>query len=409
MKILHLAMHDATGAGRATMRLHQALMQANLDSTVLVTQKSTDIPKTRQPGGKIRLYQKLQQKLMYASMEKSVDQNQYVFSVNVSPSFLTPEIKALNPDLIHLHWIGWEYLPIESLQNFNVPLVWTMHDMWTFTGGCHYSEECTRYRENCGHCPQLKQSREQDLSRWVWKRKSRAWSGLNLTLVAPSQWLANCAQQSSIGRNFPVKVIANGLDTSIYKPMDRQEARKRLNLPLDRKLVLFGAARATSDRRKGYHLLLEALYHLDPNPDTPLELIVFGASQPETETQLPFKTHYLGKFQDDISLSLLYACADVFVLPSLYDNLPNTLLEAIACGTPCVAFEIGGNPDIIQHQINGYLAKPYNTEDLAQGITWVLADEHHHTLATQARAIAETRFTLQHQTQQYLNLYSILI
>jgi glycosyltransferase involved in cell wall biosynthesis len=182
-------------------------------------------------------------------------------------------------------------------------------------------------------------------------------------------------------------------------------------LPQDKQLVLFGALKATSDKRKGFHLLQPALQDLSKSGwQEGLELVIFGSSAPEKPLDLGFKTHYLGTLSDDLSLALVYSAADVFVLPSTQDNLPNTVLEAIACGTPCVAFNIGGMPDMIEHQKNGYLAQPYKIEDLAQGIAWVLENkERHRKLGDRAREKAEQEFTLEIQARRYLSLFTEIL
>ena len=290
------------------------------------------------------------------------------YSVQWLPNIITHKIAQINPDIINLHRICGGYLQIETLAKFNKPIVWTLHDMWAFTGGCHYSQECARYTKSCGSCPQLDSNRDWDLSRWVWQRKAKAWQDLNLTIVTPSQWLAKCARVSSLFQDLPIKVIPNGIDTTKYKPIAQSLARELLNLPQDKQLVLFGAMNATSDRRKGFHFLQPALQYLSQSGwQEKLEIVIFGASEPINPPNLGFKCHYLGRLNDDISLALAYNASDVMIVPSLEDNLPNTVMEAIACGTPCVTFNIGGMPDMIEHQKNGYLAVPFQIEDLAGG------------------------------------------
>ncbi|MGL6338393.1 MAG: glycosyltransferase, partial [Waterburya sp.] len=246
--------------------------------------------------------------------------------------------------------------------------------------------------------------------RWNWQRKAKAWQNLNMTIVTPSNWLAKCAQSSSLFKNLPIKVIGYGINPQIYQPHPTQLARKILNLPQDKKIILFGALNSTQDQRKGFPLLLSALknlQHLESSEQ--IELVIFGASAPVNPIDFGFKTHYIGKFNDDISLSLLYAAADVFVAPSLQDNLPNTVLESIFCGIPCVAFNIGGMPDMIEHQKNGYLAQAFSPEDLAQGIHWVLGDANRYQqLADNSRAKAIAEFNLEQQTQQYLRVFNDL-
>ena len=339
------------------------------------------------------------------------ERNPAIFSPEWLPDSLAAKVERIQPDIINLHWVCGGYLQVESVPKFNKPLVWTLHDMWPFTGGCHYSEECDRYTQSCGSCPQLHSNKESDLSRRVWQRKAKAWKKLNLTLVSPSVWLAKCANSSSLFKDFRVEVIPNGINTQKYKPIIRHWAREILNLPQDKQIVLFGGAGGTGDRWKGFNLLVSALQSLSKSGwKDRIELLVFGSSQPENPVELGFKAHYLGNLADDISLATVYAAADVFVAPSVYDNLPNTVMEAGACGIPSVAFNIGGLPDMIDHCSNGYLAKPYETEDLARGIAWVLEDpDRHQKLCRSARLKVEEKFTLQLQARAYKNLYEEIL
>ena len=419
MKVLHLTMLDSDGAGRAAQRLHQGLNRldnhsyTNLHSQMLVQVKSGDDQATVTTKNRFKIAAnrlKLTERIDQLLLKLYPHRMQTTFSPQWVPGQLWHDIQQCNPDIINLHWIGHGFLPIEFLKKLNKPLVWTLHDMWAFTGGCHYSQTCDRYQAQCGKCPQLNSHSDWDLSRWVWQRKARSWQDLNLTVVTPSVWLKRCAIASSLFKEIPVEVIPNGLDTVVYKPIERQIARSILNLPLDRHLILFGAGYA-SDPRKGFSYLEAALECLSSQQySQPLEAVIFGGSAPETSSSIGLKVHYLGKLRDDTTLALAYAAADVFVVPSLQDNLPNTVMEALACGTPCVAFDIGGMPDMIEHQQNGYLAQPYETDDLAQGIGWVLRDrERHHRLSQRARAKVEEAFTLQHQATQYFLLYQSII
>ncbi|NEO27037.1 MAG: glycosyltransferase, partial [Kamptonema sp. SIO4C4] len=278
-------------------------------------------------------------------------------------------------------------------------------------GGCHYTEGCDRYQESCGQCPQLASQREKDLSHQVWKRKQKAWKNVNLTIVTPSRWMADCVQASSLFRERRVEVIPFCLDTQLYRPIERPIARQLLNLPPDKTLILFGAIAATADRRKGFHLLIEALQRLSQSEQlTNTELVVFGADEPDNPLDLGFKTHYLGSFADDISLALVYSAADVMIVPSLAESFGQTASEALACGTPVVAFNATGLKDIIDHQENGYLATPYEVEDLAQGIAWVLAgEERYQKLSVNAREKVENCFNLELQANAYHALFKDIL
>ena len=338
------------------------------------------------------------------------ERNRGIFSPQWLPDSLAAKVAKIQPDIINLHWVCGGYMQVESVPKFNKPLVWTLHDMWPFTGGCHYSEECDRYTKSCGSCPQLHSSKDSDLSRWVWQRKAQAWKNLNLTLVTPSNWLAQCAKSSSLFKKYPVKVIANGLDPEVYKPLNRRLVRESLNLPQNKQLVLFGAMQGTDDRWKGFPLLVPALQSLSKSGwQDKIELLVFGSSQPENPLDVGFKTHYLGRLEDE-SLAKVYAAADVMVVPSRYEAFGQTASEALACGTPVVAFDVTGLKDIVDRQQNGYLAKPYETEDLARGIAWVLEDpDRHQKLCRSARLKVEEKFTLQVQARAYKNLYEEIL
>jgi glycosyltransferase involved in cell wall biosynthesis len=204
-----------------------------------------------------------------------------------------------------------------------------------------------------------------------------------------------------------IEVIPNGLDTIQYRPIQKSVARSILGLPEDKQLILFGAISATSDPRKGFSLLQSALQNLSQSGwGEQVELVVFGASQPQNLPELGLKSHYLGRLNDDISLSLAYAAGDVFLAPSVQDNLPNTVMESLACGTPCVTFDIGGMPDMIDHQQNGYLAKPFDVDDLARGIVWVLGDDERlRNLGINGREKVEQNYTLEIQANSYMSLY----
>ncbi len=413
MKILHISTKDLEGgAARAAYRLNQGLQQINLDSHMLVQIKVSEDSTVVAP-------QTLREKslAMVGGILDTIPprfyrrDTQISFSTQWLPDVIYSQVTRLEPDLINLHWIHNSHLRIETLAKLNRPIIWTLHDMWPFTGGCHYDQNCGRYVESCGACPQLKSNKNYDLSRWIWQRKSQAWKNIDLTIVTPSNWLAKCASSSSLFRNSRVEVIPNGLDLQRYKPINRQIVRSLLNLPQNKHLVLFGAIKATSDRRKGFHLLNPALQRLCQSGwQNQIELIVIGASESDDQVDLGFKTHYLGKLSDDISLAQVYAAADIFVAPSLQDNLPNTVVEAIACGTPCAAFKIGGMPEIIEHQQNGYLAQPFESQDLARGIAWILENkERHRQLCARARTKAEQEFTQELQARRYDSLYSELV
>ncbi|NJM85827.1 MAG: glycosyltransferase [Hydrococcus sp. RU_2_2] len=406
MKILHLSTSDLDGgAARAAYRLHKGLQNIGATSQMLVRAK-TSVDKT--VIAQKTALTKLGPPASGLPLKFYPKRDRAMFSAQWFPDAIAPQTQQINPDIVHLHWICNGFAQIETLAKLNKPLVWTLHDMWALTGGCHYTQECDRYTNACGSCPQLKSQRDWDLSRWVWQRKVRAWKALNLTIVSPSNWLAQCAKSSSLFKDVRVEVIPHGLDLEKYQPIERQIARKLLNLPQDKQLVLFGTSPGTTgDKRKGFVLLQAALQQLSQAGwQDKLELVVFGGSKPENWLDLGFRTHYLGQFHDDISLALVYASANAIVVPSTQEAFGQTASEALACGTPAIAFAATGLKDVIEHQQDGYLAKPFEVEDLARGIAWVLEDgDRYEKLCFNARARAEREFTLELQARRYLSLY----
>lgn len=408
MNVLHLSTSDVdNGGARAAYRLHQGLRSLGCPSQMLVRAKfSSDPTVTAERSPLTKLAPPLSELPL-----RLYPKQQGMFSPQWFPDVLAAKTAELNPDVINLHWVCNGYLRIETLAQFKQPLVWTMHDMWPFTGGCHYSQDCDRYKTSCGSCPQLQSERSWDLSRWVWQRKAKAWRNANLTIVASSQWMADCVRASSLFRDRRVEVIPCCLDTEKYKPTNRQFARELLNLPQDKQLVLFGAIGGTSDRRKGFHLLQPALQQLSKAGwHDAIELVVFGGSQPEQPIDLGFKSHYIGRLSDDITLALVYSAADVMIVPSIQEAFGQTASESLSCGTPVVAFNATGLKDVVDHKKTGYLATPFGVEDLAKGITWVLEDqERYQKLRFQSREEGLRKFSAELQAHRYLRLYEEIL
>jgi glycosyltransferase involved in cell wall biosynthesis len=395
------------------MRLHQGLRKIGLDSRMLVQSKAGDDPAVVGPQGKIaRGLNQLRPTLDGLPLQFYLNrQDIMLFSPGWLPSRIHHRVAGFRPDVVHFHWICNGFVPVTALHKFTQPLVWTLHDCWPFTGGCHYPLDCRRYQEACGACPQLNSHRHRDLSHRVWNRKARHWPRLNLTVVTPSRWLATTAQSSSLFREARIEIIPYGLDLNRYKPVDRQIARGLLGLPQDQKLILWGALGGARDHRKGFTCLQSALQFLAANGwYDKARLMVFGCSEPSPVPDMGLRADYLGVLHDDISLRLLYAATDVFIAPSIQDNLPNVVMEALACGTPAVAFNIGGMPDLIDHKQNGYLARPFETADLASGLEWILSDDsRHHDLRRAARDKVEKEYELAHIAQRYEALYQEIL
>jgi len=330
------------------------------------------------------------------------------FSSQWLPDRLYHRIDSLQPDLVHVHWVGHGFLHPATLARLKPPIVWTLHDVWPFTGGCHANMGCTRYQERCGACPRLESTRDQDLSRTGWRRKQRAWSKRDLTLVAPSTWMADCARNSALFKDKRIELIPNGLDTRCFRPADQQQARSRLDLPLDKKLVLFAVASGRRVPHKGFDLLEAALAHLGTYRECrgQSELVLAGPSSSTGSIRSDFRTHSLGPLADEEKMAALYAAVDVTVVPSRQENLPQVAVESLACGTPVVAFDTTGVPDVVDHRQNGYLATPFDPESLAHGVHWVLEDgDRHGCLCEAARSKALRTFDLDRVARQYHALF----
>ena len=409
MKILIVNTSDISGgAAIAAYRIHKGLQRIGMDSKMLVQTKLSDDKTVIGPDNKIKKgFAKLRPTLDSAVKKLFSGGSNTIFSPAWLPfSDIPSQIKSIAPDIVHLHWICGGMLRIEDLKRINKPIIWTLHDMWAFTGGCHYNAGCERFQQACGNCPQLNRMGENDLSQSVFKRKEKAWAGLDITIVTPSNWLAECAKESSLFKGRCIEVIHNGLNLNLFKPIDKTIACEIWDLPINKKLILFGAMEATSDHRKGFDMLYKGLKQLAAKWSDKAELVVFGASEPENLPDFGLPVHYLGLLHDDVSLALLYSATDVMVTPSRQDNLPNTVVEPLSCGTPVVAFDVGGMPDMIDHKLNGYLAKPYDTSDLAAGVNWVLSNKNRHKeLCIKAREKAVACFDIEKVAGQYESLY----
>lgn len=412
MKLLLLNTNDISGgAAIAAYRLLKGLQQSGMEAEMLVQSKKSDDYSVIGPGTKSeKSVEKLRPILDNIPVSFYKYRKKSMFSSAIVPDRILKKIKDVNPDVVHLHWITSGFIKIETLVKISKPMIWTLHDMWAFTGGCHYDEECGKYINNCGYCPILGTNKKNDLSSKIWKRKKKGWENLDLTVVAPSSWLGECAKKSSLFCNTRVEVIPNGIDLNRFKIIDKNIARDILCLPQDKKLILFGSLSALSNKRKGFLLLKEALKKYSSKKNKDIELIVFGSSKPRDEESLGFKIYYLGRLNDEISLALIYSAADAMIVPSMQDNLPNTVMESLACGTPVVAFNIGGISDMIDHRKNGYLAKPFETEDLAYGIKWVLEDDsRREKLSENAREKVVKEFDIVKITKRYTDLYKDIL
>ncbi|WP_353615522.1 glycosyltransferase family 4 protein [Colwellia sp. PAMC 21821] len=384
-------------------------MVNNIDSTMLVQNKmSDDCTVITKVSVKDKILNKLRPTLDAIPVKFYKNKEDSLFSPSFLPfSSVIEMINDINPDIVHLHWVCHGMINVEDIARINVPIVWTLHDDWVFTGGCHIKWDCDKYQNNCGSCPRLGSINENDLSRKVFNRKKKAFSKIDqLIIVGVSHWLKDCAKKSALLKDKKIINLPNPLDTGKYKPFDKDKAKELWCLPKNKKLILFGANSATADINKGFIELCEALAKIK---STDVEFVVFGSSEPKKSQDFGVKTHYLGNVHDDVSLITIYSLADVMVVPSLQEAFGQTASEAMACGTPVVAFGHTGLLDIIDHKVNGYLAQPINTTDLANGIDWVLKSDQYDELCISARNKVVNEFDSKVVAKKYVELYKEIL
>jgi glycosyltransferase involved in cell wall biosynthesis len=413
MKTLFISTQDNIGgAARATHWLAKGLRRSGEDVSMYVQKKTGDCSwvSITQKNRVEQYIHLLRPQLDVSPLSFYPKRIKTQWSLNLIPnSSLRSRVLNFRPDLINLHWVGGGFLPIKDIKKFNVPVVWSLYDMWPFTGGCHYDGGCGRYVNSCGSCPQLGSSKS-DITRYIHKTKLNSWEEIPFNIVAPSSWLANEAKRSSLFRNSRIEVIPHGTDLNLFKPIEKNSAREILSLDKNKRYVLFGSMNGTSDKRKGFQYLEPALKRLSLMPGhEDLALLVFGGSEPDNPPDLGFPIHYVGRLSDDISLAVLYSAADVTVTPSIQEAFGMTASESMACGTPVVAFGASGPIDVISHKIDGYLAEPYKFEDLSNGISWVLDRAHSKSLAFESRLKCERKFDLAIVADKYKNLYYELV
>lgn len=419
LKVLSVCTSLGGGAGRAAYRIHQGVRSLGVDSRMLLKGgKSNDpniisldeiVPQNPFYKAFDWMRNKVKNKIQHASWNHYPERDN-VFMSDLRSADIYGVLKKLDYDVLHLHWINQRFLPLEELPK-NKPIVWTLHDSWPFCGVCHYFFECKEYQWECGCCPFLHSDDAKDLSYRIWKKKAEIYQDLDLHIVSPSRWLGDCAKQSSLFRRFPVSVIPNCLDVETFRPLDEKEISPRWRNFQEKKkekpFVLFGAMNAATDKIKGFAILLSALKILEQNGHANgFELIVFGATESELSMDLKIPIHYVGYVGSIEELVSLYNLASVMVVPSLTENLSCAIMESLSCSTPVVAFNIGGNGDMIEHRNNGYLAKEYDDADLAQGILWCIENNQEKELGCTAREKVLKEYCFETVCNKYKDLYN---
>jgi len=408
LKIVIVSSSDLYGgAARAAYRLHRSLINNDIDSTMVVQNKVSNDYTVIGPSSKLgTLINRLRPALDHIVMK--LIGSKVLFSSSYLPfSSVVDKVNSINPSIVHLHWVAGGTLRVEDLEKINAPIVWNCQDMWPFTGGCHYDDNCEEYKKKCGNCKISHSNTADFLSGRVFARKQKVYSKIHqLTVVGVSKWITNCVKQSSLFKNKKVLNIPNCFNTSLFKPIDKNLVKDLFNIPKDKQVILFGAMNSLSDSRKGAKELFEAIALLDIENTI---FVVAGSGKPKESLGLKYPVYFIDSLKDEVSLPLLYNIANVMVVPSLQENLANSLIESLSCGIPVVAFDIGGNSDIVEHKKNGYLAKAIDSKDMAFGIEWILNNKKYDDLSNSARQKVLNDFDSKVVVKQYVDLYKTIL
>ena len=408
MRVLIVNTSERTGgAAVAANRLMKALNNNGVKAKMLVRDKESDtltvvgLPRT----GLSRWHFLWERFVIFCRLHFS---REHLFDIDIANagSDITRLREFQEADIIHLHWINQGMLSLSGIRKIlesGKPVIWTMHDIWPATAICHVTLNCRYFTTQCSQCRLLPGGgSDSDLSVSIWRKKQRILQEGNIYFVACSRWLESEAKKSALLKGQKITSVPNPIDTHIYRRGNKEEARQRLGLPIDRKLILFASQRVTNDY-KGMNYLIEACRLLADIPH--LGVLILGGHAEDVVEQLPLEAYPLGYVNDEQRIVDVYHAADVFVLPSLSENLPNTIMEAMACGVPCVGFRVGGIPEEIDHRRNGYVAEYRNAEDLARGIRWILTEADYEGLCQNAVHKVAQNYSQQSVAMKYLDVY----
>jgi glycosyltransferase involved in cell wall biosynthesis len=412
VKILIISTSDNRGgAARAAYRLHHALLSENIDSKMIVQEKETS---DQLILGPITKMQRIISKFRFRTILDRVPVLLYINKENAlfSPSWapfggIIERINKERPDIVHLHWVAGGMISIEDIGKIKAPIVWNLQDMWTFTGGCHFDDGCGLYQSGCGNCKVLNSRKKHDLSQNTFKRKQKAFSKIkNMSIVGVSRWVTDCAKKSSLLKDREIVNLPNCFDTNLFKPIEKNIAKEMFGIPKNKKVILFGAMNSLGDPRKGAKELFEALSQLEVENAI---FVIAGSKKPKKNLRLKYPVYFIPPLKSELDLPAMYNVADVMLVPSLQENLANSIIESLSCGVPVVAFDIDGNSDMIEHQKNGYLAKKLDTADMARGIEWILNVGKYCELSISARQKVLNEFDSRIVSKKYIKLYKNVI
>jgi glycosyltransferase involved in cell wall biosynthesis len=409
LKVIHLNITEKYGgAARAANRLHLELTKQGVDSTMLVLKKESHDFNVIEISSLYSRFEKV--KLLFRRILRRISnliiRPKYQYN---NQTLLFDTLRRIDFDIVHLHWITDDFVNFNEFKKIEKQIVWTMHDCAAFTGICHVIGTCTNFENQCGKCPLINSDVKKDISNKEFLRKLKLYKECQIHFVSPSKWLATTASKSPLLKDTPVTIIPHGLDIEKYSPINKSTAKRALNMKDDVKIILCGAV-TLDDENKGMYLLSDAIFYMKENfaTEEKIELMFFGESN-DNNKDFIFKTTYLGYISDELLLRICYSAADVVVVPSKQESFGLIAIEAMACGTPVVAFGSTGLLDIVDNKKNGYLAKPYESADLALGIKWCLENNKYLKLSENARAKAISTFKIETITQRYIDFYSKIL
>lgn len=398
LNVLLLTTYRHGGAGVACQRLQNALQQKNVSATLLTRSEL---------GGRFNFYA---ERLSFLPWERSKSVR-FAFSIANFGVDISRHPAVQSADVIHLHWWNQGLLSlkgVEALGILNKKIVWTLHDMWAFTGGCHNNRGCAGYEQVCGDCPYLRFRYAGDLSHQIWQKKKRYYPA-NMHIVTCSRWLESVARSSSLLGSYPISSIPNPIDTRQFQPLDeaaRQAFRREHRVPEDARVLLF-AAMNISNPYKGFPQFREMLEYLAK--EYPAQKIVVAAVGKHGEGELaglPFPVIDLGLIRQTSDMARIYGAVDLFVTPSLEENLPNTIMETMACGTPAVGFAVGGIPEMIDDGVNGKVTPFKDSRQMAGDIAWLLEDESRRKeMGRLAREKVLREYSQEKIAERYIEIY----
>jgi glycosyltransferase involved in cell wall biosynthesis len=406
LKILHIVAGDLSGgAARGAYWLHTALKELGVDSKIFTNSRVTfgdDSVVTITNSKKSKAVNIIRGQLDSLTPLLYKKRKKIIFSSGFFGIDFTKTKEYKDADIIHLHWINGSFVNMKHLAKVEKKMVWTMRDMWPMTGGCHVAESlnCDNYKAGCGNCKQLNSNNKYDLSKFILNRKKK-YLPKNMKIVGISHWLSSKAKESELFKGFDVQTISNNIDTKEFFPVDKNIAKKILGIKTNKKIILVGTTNF-NDTWKGFSKFIEAIRLLDKDE---YYLCFFGNIDKNIVNSLEFEHRSFGYLNDNISLRLVYSCANVFVAPSLMDAFGKTIAEAMGCGTPVVCFDSTGPKDIVTHKVDGYKAEPFISDDLSHGMEWILNNKKYDELCKNAREKTVKEFDSFVVASKYIELY----